>query len=75
MNAVRAPLHAEELKSLHLIAAARKSAPGAISPEHRKKLLGFGYASLDAGAIAITPVGQAKLVYETTRAEWFPPRA
>ena len=73
MATVTAPLHTEELQSLHVLsAAARQNGPVAIAPAHRDKLLGYGYAADFCGTLAITPVGQAKLVYETTRANWFP---
>ena len=71
MDHVRAPLQAEELKALHRLSAARQSGPAMISPDHQSKFLGCGYATLASGDIAITPVGRAKLVYETTRADWF----
>lgn len=75
MAGVQATLHADELRSLHQLSGARKHGPVAISPEHREKLLGCGYATVCYGSLAITPVGQAKLVYETTRANWFPASA
>jgi hypothetical protein len=35
-------------------------------------LIGCGFATIFSGTLTITPMGQAKLVYETTRAHWFP---
>lgn len=72
MATVRAELRHEELSSLRALSAVRMEAADAISAEHREKLLGCGYATVFAGTLTITPVGQAKLVYETTRANWFP---
>ena len=68
-------LHTEELKSLHKLSASQKYGTVAISPEHREKLLWCGYVSERQGTLAITPAGQAKLEYETTRASWFPASA
>lgn len=39
---------------------------------HRKKLTRFGFATVFAGMLTITPMGRAKLIYETTRSNWFP---
>ena len=72
MATLRTELRNEELKSLRTLSAAQRQVAAAISPEHREKLLGYGYATLLADTLKITPVGQAKLVYETTRANWFP---
>jgi hypothetical protein len=74
MATVRAELRHEELSSLRALSAARSAAAGAMAPEHREKLVGCGYAAQFEGTLHITPVGQAKLVYETTRENWFPAR-
>jgi hypothetical protein len=72
MATVRAELQNEELSSLRALSAARSAAAAAMAPEHRDKLVGCGYAAQYEGTLHITPVGQAKLVYETTRQSWFP---
>lgn len=72
MATVRAELQNEELSSLRALSAARSAAAVAMAPEHRDKLVGCGYAAQYEGTLHITPVGQAKLVYETTRQSWFP---
>lgn len=69
---VRMELRNEELSSLRALSGAQRKTAGAITPEHRDKLLGCGYALMRGETLQITPVGQAKLVYETTRANWFP---
>jgi hypothetical protein len=69
---VRMELRNEEMSSLRALAAAQRKTTAAIAPEHRDKLLGCGYALMYGEILEITPVGQAKLVYETTRANWFP---
>lgn len=71
MVTLRTELRNEELTSLRTLSAARRQAAATISPEHREKLVGYGYATLFADTLKITPVGQAKLVYETTRANWY----
>jgi hypothetical protein len=43
-----------------------------VTPEHREKLVGCGFAAVFSDNLAITPAGRAKLVYETTRENWFP---
>ena len=75
MATVRAELRHEELSSLRALSAAHSAAAAAIAPEHRDKLVGYGYAAQEDGTLHITPVGLAKLVYETTRESWFPARS
>jgi hypothetical protein len=72
MATLRTDLHSDELTSLRALAAAQRMLDPAISPEHRRTLLGYGYATMMGDALEITPVGQAKVVYETTRESWFP---
>jgi hypothetical protein len=72
MPTLRTDLRNDELTTLRALSAAQRMSDPSISPEHRERLLGYGYATMLGGAIEITPVGQAKLVYETTRENWFP---
>ncbi|HET7596840.1 MAG TPA: hypothetical protein VFK15_07900 [Burkholderiales bacterium] len=80
MERIRAPSCTDELHSLHLLATVARErrhaaiSPALIPPEQRARLLACGYAILSRGELAITPVGQAKIVCETTRADWFPSR-
>jgi len=74
MATVRAELGHEELSSLRALSTARSAAAAAMAPEHREKLVDCGYAAQYGGTLHITPVGQAKVIYETTRESWFPTR-
>ena len=72
MAPITAKLQTEELTSLRTISKASRTTLPDLAPEHREKLLGCGFAAVLADGLAITPAGQAKLVYETTRENWFP---
>ncbi len=42
-----------------------------IPAEHAERLVGCGFATMQAGAVIITTRGHAKLAYEITRSSWF----
>ena len=72
MAPITATLHTEELTSLHQLSRAFANTMPDVTPEHREKLVGCGFAAVFSNNLAITPAGRAKLVYETTRENWFP---
>jgi len=70
MSTISAILLADELKSLSQLARAVRTQP--VSGRHREKLLRAGFVLGETGALTITTMGRAILVFETTRASWFP---
>jgi hypothetical protein len=68
MTTITVQLLTEEMTSLRELS--RSLAQNAISPTHREKLIGCGFAAECSGMLTVTPMGHAKLVYETTRACW-----
>jgi hypothetical protein len=70
---VKAALLPEQLDSLRELSRAY---PELLShQQHTDSLLAGGFATQSTDGTGITQLGFAKLVYETTRAAWFPPRA
>jgi hypothetical protein len=70
MTTIRAQLLTEEVTTLRQLS--HTPAGETVSRNHCEKLMGCGFATIFSGTLTITPMGQAKLVYETTRANWFP---
>lgn len=72
MAPITAILHIEELTSLRQLSHSFRNSMPDVAPEHCAKLVGCGFAAIFSDNLAITPAGRAKLVYETTRENWFP---
>ena len=64
----KAILHPEELASLNRLARERENA--VICGDHCRKFIQSGFADFHAGPLLITILGRAKLIEETTRANW-----
>ncbi len=70
MTAIRIKLLAEELESLRQLT--RGAMRRRISVKHGEKLVRYGFAKFQTGALTITTMGHAKLAIEITRASWIP---
>lgn len=70
MTAARAILLPEELESLRLLAV--QLIKRRVPTGHGNKLVRCGFATDQAGTVAITMTGRAKLVIEVTRTRWIP---
>ena len=68
MHSVKVNLHPEELASLGCLA--REKGKAIICGNHCRKLIQAGFASFHTGTLLITMTGYARLVAETTRANW-----
>lgn len=71
MSATRTRLLNDELESLLALALVHRPAKSRVCARNATALVGSGFATLQAGALAITMTGRAMLMLETTRANWF----